>query len=60
MRNDNDSVGNSKQFRFEKLEYWGYQVLNYFDDAFNRFGTIAERDRQTDKHLVSAQHRVAR
>ena len=41
-------------FGIEKLERCGYPIVKNFDATFIRFDTIHERDRQTDRHRVTA------
>jgi len=42
----------------EKLEWCGYPMVKKFQDMFSRFDRILACDRQTDRHLATAQSAV--
>ena len=41
-------------FDAEKLEWCVYPVVKEFENIFTRFDRIHERDRQTDRHRMTA------
>jgi len=41
-------------FGMEKLEWCGYPIMKKFEDMLFHFDTSHERDRQTDRHRVTA------
>jgi len=41
-------------FGMEKLEWLGYPTVKKIEDIFIRFDRIHERDRQTDRHRMTA------